>query len=130
MPTVKDGQISLYYHFNKIIKGPRTSFQSQALSQKHARHVCHTVHQHLKKFHFDSKHKCNFRDVAMPMMTSQILQSLDFTKTQKSRYLEKQTLLLLQIGKFINCTSRATLLQKNRFAEEITFKKLEYHLVF
>ena len=35
----------------------------------------------------------------MPMMTSQILKSLDFTKTQKSRCIVKETLLLLQIKK-------------------------------
>ena len=47
----------------------------------------------------------------MSMMTSQILKSLDFTKTQKSRYLKNET-FLLQIKNFINYTSRATLLQK------------------
>ena len=46
------------------------------------------------------------------MMTSQILKSADFKKTQKSRYLEKETLFFLQIKKIINYTSRATLLQK------------------
>ena len=35
----------------------------------------------------------------MPMMTSQILKSLDFTKTQKSRYLENEILFLLEIKK-------------------------------
>ena len=44
-------------------------------------------------------------------MTSQILKSVDFTKTQKSRYLENKT-FFLQIKKFINYTSRATLRQK------------------
>ena len=44
MSTIKDEQISLYYYFNKIIKGPGTSFQSPALSQKHVRNVCHTTH--------------------------------------------------------------------------------------
>ena len=43
------------------------------------------------------------------MMTSQILKFVDFTKTQKSRYLENETLVFLQIKKLINCTSRATL---------------------
>ena len=38
--NIKIGQISLYY-CNKIIKGPETSFQFLALSQKH---VCHTPH--------------------------------------------------------------------------------------
>ena len=46
------------------------------------------------------------------MMTSRILKSLDFTKTQKSRYLENETLFFLQIKKFINYTLRAILLQK------------------
>ena len=31
MSTVKYGQISLYHHFNRIIKGPGTSLQSLAL---------------------------------------------------------------------------------------------------
>ena len=32
----------------------------------------------------------------MPMMASQVLKSLDFTKTQKSRYLGNETLFFLQ----------------------------------
>ena len=47
----------------------------------------------------------------MLMMTAKILESVDFTKTQKSRYLENET-LFLQIKKSINYTLRATLLQK------------------
>ena len=35
----------------------------------------------------------------MPMMTSQILKSEDFTKTQKSKYLKNGTSFLLQIKK-------------------------------
>ena len=54
----------------------------------------------------------------MSMMTSQILKSVDFTKTQKSRYLENKTLFLLQIKKFINCTFMA----KNGSVVEVTFK--------
>ena len=46
------------------------------------------------------------------MMTSQILKSVDFTKKQKSRYLEKETLFIFQIKKLINCALRATLCQK------------------
>ena len=33
------------------------------------------------------------------MMTSQILKSVDFTKTQKSRYLENEKLFFIQIKK-------------------------------
>ena len=42
--------------------------------------------------------KSTFHYVAMPMMTWQILKSVDFTKTEKSRYLEKETLVFLQIN--------------------------------
>ena len=44
MPTIKNGQILLYCHFNKIIKGPGTSLQSPAFSQKHAKNVFPTGH--------------------------------------------------------------------------------------
>ena len=49
MSTIKKGQIYLNYHFNnyhfdKIIKGPGTSFQSAVMGQKRARNVCHTAH--------------------------------------------------------------------------------------
>ena len=54
MSTIENDQILLYCHFNKIITGSGTSFQSPALSQKHVRNVCHTVHYYLTKFHFDS----------------------------------------------------------------------------
>ena len=39
------------------------------------------------------KRKCNFHYVAMPIMTSQILKFMDFTKTQKSKYLENETFM-------------------------------------
>ena len=65
--------------------------------------------------------KCNFHYAAKSMMTSQILKFLDFTKTQKSWYLEEETLVFLQIKKFISYTSRVTLWQKNTFIAEVTF---------
>ena len=48
----------------------------------------------------------------MSMMISEILKSVDFMRTQKSRYLKKETLLFLHIKKIINYTSRVTLLQE------------------
>ena len=45
-------------------------------------------------------HNCNFHYVPMPKMTLQILKCVDFTKMQKSRYLENET-FFLQIKKFI-----------------------------
>ena len=55
---------------------------------------------------------CNFHYAAISMMTSQILKFVDFTKIQKSRYLDNGTLFLLQIKKFVNYTLIATLWQK------------------
>ena len=85
-------------HFNKIIKGPGTTFQSPPLSQKHVRNVFFDstlVFDQISFGHYlgfkRNKNKCNFHYATMSMMTSQILKSLDFTKTQKSRYLENET---------------------------------------
>ena len=47
----------------------------------------------------------------MPMITSQILRFVNFTKSQKPRYLENET-FSPQMKKFINYTSKATLWQK------------------
>ena len=66
----------------------------------------------MTKFHFDrtylgfkrNKHKCNLHYAVILMMTSQILKSAGFTKTQKSRYLENETLFFLKIKKLINET--------------------------
>ena len=44
MSTIKNGQILLYCHFNETIKGPGSSYQSPALSQKYVRNVYHTAH--------------------------------------------------------------------------------------
>ena len=43
MVTIKNGQIWLFCHFNKIIKGAGTSFQSPVLSRKPYRNVSHTA---------------------------------------------------------------------------------------
>ena len=51
---------------------------------------------------------------------------MDLTKTEKFRYLENKTLLFLQIKKFINYTSRATLWQK---IVSKTQSKLRYFLL-
>ena len=48
--------------------------------------------------------QCNFHYVAMLMITSQLSISLDFAKTEKSRYLENEAQLFLHIKKFVNYT--------------------------
>ena len=59
--------------------------------------------------------------MAIPMMTSQILNYVDFTKTQKSVYLENKTLIFLQIKKLI--TQQGLLYDKKCFAAEVTFNQ-------
>ena len=56
------------------------------------------------------------------MMTSQILKSVDFTKRQKSRYLQNESLFFLQIKKLINY--EGSFVAKNNFAAEVTFSVL------
>ena len=51
-----------------------------------------------------NKHERNFHYVAMHMMMSQILKLMDFTKTQKSRYLQNEK-FFFQMKKSINNTS-------------------------
>ena len=81
MSTIKNGSILLYF-FNKIMKGPETSFQSPALSQNYVGNACHTAHQYLTKFHFDTTQDSKEISITvMPMVMSQILKSVDFTKT-------------------------------------------------
>ena len=45
----------------------------------------------------------------MCILTSPILKLMDFTKTQKHKYLENETLFVLQIKKMVNYTSGAFL---------------------
>ena len=53
----------------------------------------------------------------MPMMTSQILISMDFTKTQKSRYLENET--FFSNKKVVKGYFMA---KKKKIVAEVTFK--------
>ena len=59
----------------------------------------------------------------MAMMTSQILKSVDFTKTQESRYLEKETLFFLQIKNLLT-THQGLFYDRKSFVAEVTFKEL------
>ena len=99
MSAIKNGQISLSCHFNKIIKGPCTD--------------------------------CRFHYLAMLIMTSQILKSVDFTKTQTSRYLKNETLVFLQMKKFINYTSTATSWRKIIWQRRqlLTDSSLQFYLI-
>ena len=71
-------------------------------------------------------HKCNFYYAAMSMMPSQILKFVDFTKTQKSKYLENE---ILANGALSNQTIhklhiKGYFVAKNSFVAEIIFKPI------
>ena len=65
---------------------------------------------------------CNLHYVAMPMITSQILKSADFIKTQKSRYHENKTLFFLQIKNSL-ITHQGLFYGKNSFVVEVSLKR-------
>ena len=108
MSTIENGYIQLYCHFNEIIKGSGTSFKSPALKENMLQMFCHTAQYYLTKFHFDSTEDSKevnisvaFNYIAMSIVTSQILKSVDFTRTQKPRYLQNEASYFLQIKKLI-----------------------------
>ena len=57
------------------------------------------------------------------MMTSQILKSVDFVKTQESKYLENKTFCFPQIKSLI--AHQELFYGKNTFAAVVTFKYFE-----
>ena len=58
----------------------------------------------------------------MPVITSQILKFVDLTKTQKSRYLEKEILTFLDMKKINTLYMKGYFIAKNSFAAEITLQ--------
>ena len=85
MLTIKNGQILLYCHFNKIVKGPGTNFQSTTLRQKHVRIACHTAHILIA--------------LRIKKKTSISVISIMYLERYIDIYLESETLLFLQIKK-------------------------------
>ena len=67
------------------------------------------------------KNKCNFHYVAMLMMTPQIFKSVNFTKTQKSRYFKNKTFFLQKNKTLI--VHQGLLYAKKRFAAEVIFSR-------
>ena len=59
----------------------------------------------------------------MPIMTSKILKSVDFTKIQKSRYLEDETLKKLNIWENSSITRQGLFYGKKKFCSGGNLKK-------
>ena len=56
------------------------------------------------------------------MVTSQTLKSADFTKTEKSRYLENEALFFFSNKKIHELHTKGYFITKNSFVVEVTFK--------
>ena len=99
MSTIKNGQILLYCHFNKITKEPGTSFQSAAFSQKHVRNVCHTAHQYLTKFHFDRTQDSKEISISVTYIMQQYLR--DDINSEICRFLKNTKTAISREGNII-----------------------------
>ena len=132
MLVIKNDQILLYFHLHKIviilIKGPGTSFQSPVVNQKRVRNVSHTSHQYFDSAQDSKEIKCNFHYLAMLMMASQILRSVHFTKTQKSRCFENRTLFFLEKNKLFIAYQGLLYCKKVKVAK-VTFESRDFNIL-
>ena len=64
--------------------------------------------------------KCNLHYAAISIMTSGILKSVDFTQTQKSRYLENERKFFSSSKKKSLITLQWLLYGKNTFVAEVS----------
>ena len=119
MSTIKNGPILLYCHFKKKNKRAWNQFSVSSIEPKTIQ-KCFSystvVFDQISLWQYVAfkiyKHQYNFHYVAMPMVTSQSLKSVDFTKTQKSKYLENKIFLVQINKKIVKYSQRATLWQK------------------
>ena len=130
MSTIKNGRILLYCHYNKITKGPGTSFQSPALSQKHVRNVCHTAHQYLTKFYSDSAQDSKETSKSVTPLSSNTYDDVtDFEICAFHRNTKIQISRERNIFPSLNKHIKGYFTAKNSFAAEVTFnrrKKLNF----
>ena len=125
MSTIKNGPISLYCHFNKIIKGPASSFQSPALSRKYVRIVCHTVHCYLTKFHFDSTSDSKESiKVYLPLWSNAYDDVTDFEIwiSQKLKNTDISRINIFSSNQKIQLHIKGSFIAKNNFIAEATLK--------
>ena len=96
MSAMKNGQISLYCHFNKIIKEHETRFQSPNLGQIMLeifvlKHTSIWLNFIFKVLRIQKKQ-------ALPMMTPQKQKNLDISRTKQYFFFELKKLLITRQG--------------------------------
>ena len=125
MATMKNSQILPYFHFNKIIKGPGTIFQSQALAQKHVKNVYYTVH-YLSRFYFDGTY--DSKEISLSI-TSIIWQCLWIRGFHKNKNLDISRMkdFFFKLKDSLVAHFKCYFMAKINFAVQVTFKG--YYLV-
>ena len=120
--TIRNGQILLYFGFNRIIKGPGIIFQSPALSRKHVRKFFHTVHQHLTKSRFDSTQDPKEISITVNSIMQQCLsQYFEFHKSIKIQISREQSIIFYLNKKIHILHIKGYFMTKSSFVVEVTF---------
>ena len=128
MSTIKNDQISLYCHFIKIKKRPGTSFQPPVVNQKYVRKVCHTEHQYLTKFHFDSAQDPKEISISVTSIMQQCYD--DVTDFEIRAFYKNRTISISRERNMIFSSNKKNhqlhikrqFVTKNSFVAEVTFK--------
>ena len=109
-----------------LIKGPGINFQSSELNLRHVRLSRETlIFDQISFWYYvgfkRNNRNCKFYCVAVSMMVPQICKFIDFTKTQKRKYLENKTFFL---KKKVNSLLyiKGHLMVKNNFLAEVAIK--------
>ena len=124
MSTIKNCQILLFSHFNKIIKGPGASSQSPALRQKHIWNNCHTKNSSVSPNFLLMKiriHK-KWAEMWFLLCSNAYNDVTDFEicwfhKKTKISISWGQDIIFLQIKKF----TKGYFMTKNSFVADVTF---------
>ena len=124
--TVKNGQILLYFRFNKIINEPTTIFQSPSLGQQHVRNVFHTVHQYLTKFCFDSTQNSKEISITVTSIMQQCLyQYQEFDKSIKIQTSRERSIMFSLNKNIHELHVKGYFMTKNSFVKQIAFKDFQ-----
>ena len=123
MFTIKNGQIWLYCHFNKMIKGSEITFTVSNNELKHVTNVCHTAQQYLTKFHFDSTQDSKELSINVTsiMQQYQLINACGFHKNIKI-YISREQNIFSWDKKNHYLHIKGYSMAKNSFVEEVAFQ--------
>ena len=117
MSTIKNRQIWLYCHFNKLIKRSQNQFPGYNIEPKTCQ-KCFSYSTLVSDHFLNSTQGSKEISKSVTSVCSNAYDDVTdfeicgFHKKLKSRYLDNKALFFLQIQKLTNCASRATVQQK------------------